>query len=298
MPNKIISLVIITLVFAYWLYEDKGEKKLPKQQALSSTQTKKEKNLKIKSEPNKQPKKVLKKVAELDVPEDILFELSQQQFSPEPIIEMLSVTYLDRDCRQIGYMIIDLDEGDGIKRVKKLLNKCQKKRNSLHNDYPTYLEKKTGKEAEALFFKLAFKSKYVDLIQRGMGMDYMNDEGKNQFFEEVFNLIITTENGPLIASTNEIVNGSKALMFLNKLSTILGTINPNYTSLITQQASTLYSCQYNQAITCSPSSKYMIEQCYYHETACGLDVPTWFKLNHTKAHNRDIAKMIRYFEGL
>ncbi len=298
MRNKIIGLVIITLVFSYWFYEGKSEKVLPKQQTLSSTETKEEKNLKTKSEPNKNPKKSLKKVAELDVPEDILFELSQQQFSPEPIIELMSVTFLDRDCRKIGYMNIDSDESDGMKRVKTLQGECQKQRNSIHNDYPAYFEKKTGKDAEALFFKLAFQSKYANLIQRGMGMKFMSDEGKNQFFEDFFNLILTTENGPLIVSINEMFRESETLALLNKLSTRLGTINPSYTKLIIQQSTVLYSCQYNQSITCSPSSKYMIEQCYYHETACGLDVPTWFELNHTKAHNRDIAKMIRYFEGL
>ncbi len=114
----------------------------------------------------------------------------------------------------------------------------------------------------------------------------------------MFAHVLKSQSAPLISALQAISREKEMQPYLNQLATILGTVNASYAQQILQQATTLYSCQYNQSITCSPSSQYMFEQCIEYEQACGLDVPTWFELNHTKAHNRDIAKLIAYFESL
>jgi len=59
----------------------------------------------------------------------------------------------------------------------------------------------------------------------------------------------------------------------------------------------VFSCQFSEAQGCSATSLYMYEQCQSDELAGGLDVQTWFDRNNSPAHNRDIAKLVYFFNS-
>lgn len=258
-------------------------------QATKVMLNKKVKNL------NKVEKKP-EEIVSLQVNEDILEELNQQRFSTEPFVELMTVTYMVSECKQRGKP--GLSDSNQHEKLEKLWLEYSKKCLNIISDYPVLSSKNRSKELKTIMMKMAFKSQYADMIQRGMAMKFMGEEGKEDFLQEVVGLVLRSQNGPLISSLKDIVRGSEGTFLFNKVSELLGTINNSYTKFVYQQAVILYSCNFTESVTCLPSSQYMITQCYSDEIACGLDVPTWFGLNHTEAHNRDIARVMDFLENV
>jgi len=240
-----------------------------------------------------------KEAKEASANDEVMFELSQQQFSEEPFVELLSILAMGQSCQRMNYYELNYEEIQYTQEAQSLLAKNKQNCQTLLEAYPQIgSEYNKSDKGRMLMLKLASESQYAEFVQKAMGVKYMDDEVKNKFIAEMFAHVITSQSAPLIVQLQGMSREKEMQPYINQLAIILGVVNSSYTKQILQQATVMYSCQYNQSITCSPSSQYMLEHCIEYEDACGLDVPTWFELNHTKAHNRDIAKMIRYFEGL
>ena len=228
----------------------------------------------------------------------LMYELSKQQFSEEPVIEYVSVMTIDSTCQQSSYYTLNVEEKKYTKKAQLMLAKNTEWCKDFLEAYPLIGKYNKSDKDRMLLLKLASESQYAEFVQKAMGVKYMDDEAKNQLFEEAVAYVLKSQSAPLITILQNVPRDNETQMYMHKLSTILGTLNLIYTRQILQQATILYSCRYSQSITCSPSALYMLQQCIEYEEACGLDVLTWFELNHTKAHNRDIANLIAYFESL
>lgn len=255
-----------------------------------------ENKLVIKERVLNKPKSGAKENVNVQLQEDIFVELNQQKFSSEPIVEFMTVTYIVSKCKKGG--LVDFNSVSQSKKLEKLMFERSKKCQNLIKDYPTLASKKRSKDLKPIMVELALKSQYAETMKKAMAMSFMDQEGKDDFLQEFVGLILKSQNGPLISSLMELITSLEGRFLVNKLSGLLGTINNSYTEFVYQQAVILYSCNYTDAITCLPSSEYMITQCYNYEGACGLDVATWFALNHTSAHNRDIARVMDFLENV
>jgi len=241
------------------------------------------------------PKTKKQKVKALQVADDIAQELSQQKYSDEPLLEIATVSFLLDDCKKSGSLSYSHLKPSA-KRESLFLefkDNCE----TLFDDYPILTQSKSRKETEMTMLKIAMQSKYAGMIERAMGLKYLALEQKQEFLMEATQLIYSSKNAKIISFMGEMPYNSESKPFFNLLFDTLGTIDPIYTKMILSQASVLFSCQFNDGMTCSPTSKYMLGQCYQYENACGLDLQTWFQTHHTPAHNRDIAKVIVLFES-
>lgn len=295
MRNKVyVVITLLILIIVVLLTHDKPFEgfKLNRTKLTSIEQVSKN-NINEKASVLKKAKNKSKKNKNMQVSDDILDELSQKNFSSEPFVELLTVTYILQDCKRNG--VTDFGK---IEQLEKLIVKRSENCLKFKSDYPLVATKINSKEFESLIMKIALQSKYANVIQKGMTMRFMDQAFRNDFLEEVVGIILQSQNGPLITSLEKLFKSGEGSFLINKISKELGTINSNYSELVFQQAITLYSCQYSESITCLPSSKYMLRQCSEDERACGVDVLTWFQLSHTDAYNRDIAKVVNYLETL
>jgi uncharacterized protein YxeA len=306
MHNKkliiIVLVVIIITALGFWFRITRSEPKetLVKNSVSITKAIDTKEEIKIKKEsPQTSENIASKKDEESNNNDDVMYELSQQQFSEEPVVELLSILAMGESCQRMNYYELNYEETKFSQKAHLLLAKNKQDCQTLLETYPQIgSEYNKSNKGRMLILKLASESHYLDFVQKAMGVKYMDNEAKNLFIAEMFAHVLKSQSAPLISQLQIMSREKEMQTYMNRLATILGTVNSSYTQQILQQATVLYACQYNQSITCSPSSQYMLEQCIGYEQACGLDVPTWFELNHTKAHNRDIAKMIRYFEGL
>ena len=293
----------MTLGFWFGIDRNKDKKIISKDSVKITKSSHIKKTNEIKKTPlHSSPKMTLtkaKEAKEASANDEVMFELSQQQFSEEPFVELLSILAMGQSCQRMNYYELNYEEIQYTQEAQSLLAKNKQNCQTLLEAYPQIgSEYNKSDKGRMLMLKLASESQYAEFVQKAMGVKYMDDEVKNKFIAEMFAHVITSQSAPLIVQLQGMSREKEMQPYINQLAIILGVVNSSYTKQILQQATVMYSCQYNQSITCSPSSQYMLEHCIEYEDACGLDVPTWFELNHTKAHNRDIAKMIRYFEGL
>lgn len=237
-----------------------------------------------------------KKINALQIPEDIALELSQQKYSSEPLLEVATISLLLDDCKKrSSFNFIRRQKSSEL--LEEMILNYQDKCQDFIYDYPILSNLGTKNELDMIILNIAMQSDYADFFQKGMAVQYLSDEEKQNFLTDAIKLIITSKSASLIVKIGELPLSAESQPYFNQLFKNLGTISPIYTRLILTQASVLFSCQYNEGMTCSPISTYMLKQCFENENACGLDVQTWFQTNNTPAHNRDIAKLIDFFES-
>jgi len=244
---------------------------------------------------NLKSKKLKKKTKALQVPEDIIQELSQQKYSSEPLLEVATVTLLLEDCKKGSSVNLSRQKSSEIfeEMIIKYQNNCQ----DILNNYPIISNLGSKNESEMMMLKIAMQSDYAEFFEKGMALQFQSDEVTQNFLIDAIKLITRSKSASLIVKIGELPLSLESQPYFNQLFEILGTINPVYTKHILTQASVLLSCQYNKGMTCSPISTYMLKQCFEYEEACGLDVQTWFQTHNTPAHNRDIAKLVDFLES-
>ena len=229
------------------------------------------------------------------IPDDIIQEISQELYSSEPIIEVITASKLMFDCQSKKYLNHSVSKIS--KKYEVMYLKSQKDCDEILNNFPLISEISENKEFEHLFMKVAMQSDYAKFFQKTMAQQFMSDEEKQALETETIKLITNSKNAPIIELLGEMPLTGRSQPYYNQLFIVLGTLNSNYAKLILSQSSILFSCQYNQGITCSPTSTYMLKQCVQNDSACGLDVQTWFQTHNTPAHNRDIAKLVDFLES-
>lgn len=230
------------------------------------------------------------------IPEEVVVELAQQQFSQSLFLEMAIATKQLTDCSRYTHFNF-ANNLLSIKREQLILD-YQVYCKEIKLQYSAVSESKKNRSNELMFMNLAMNSEFSDLIQKGMAFEFFDEEQRFEFLEETINVVINSHNGFIISMLPGIFKSSDSRIYVNNLSNTLGTINQQYTMDIAEQAITLLSCQYNQGLSCKATSSFMLKQCLDDDKACGLDVETWFESNHTDAHNRDIKILKTYFLGV
>jgi hypothetical protein len=245
------------------------------------------------SENNDKVSKVLKPIDK--IPKDVIAELNQQQFSKSPNLELLIITKQLRNCNL--YTFIDSSNNlPSVKREQLILDYQVYCKNNISH-YSAINEANKARDAQLIVMNLAMESEFSNLLQKGITFEFFDDEQKIKYFEDTIKTYINSHNGFIIAMLPDMAKSTDIKIYVNELSNVLGTINQKYTMDIADQALTLLSCQYSQGLSCTSTSHYMIKQCLADDKACGLDVQTWFKSNHTVAHNRDIDILVDLFSN-
>jgi hypothetical protein len=240
--------------------------------------------------------KISKALKPIDtIPEEVIAELAQQQFSKSPYLELLIITKQLRNCNL--YTFIDSSKNlSSVNREQLILDYQVYCKNNI-SQYSAINEANKARGAQFIVMNLAMESEFSNLLQKGITFEFFDDEQKIKYFEDTIKTYINSQNGFIISMLPDMAKSTDIRMYVNQLSNILGTINQKYTMDIAEQALTLLSCQYSQGLSCTRISHYMLKQCIADDKACGLDVQTWFTSNHTEAHNRDIDILVDLFSS-
>ena len=294
MRNKITYtlIVIVLIITGSWYYSNKEKTTVAKPVASQTDKHLTNQQDVITSEKKNQSPNVNKPIP---IPQEITIELSQQKFSQEPFIEIMLVKMKQNLCKR--YLSNSDRSFVATKKQQKLFVEFQDNCQILESQYPHVFESDMNKKVQFMVMTMLSESKYVGLLQKGLGYKFMSAEQKQQFSKEIIYTILTSKNGLLISMLPGFFKSPDSPIFMKQLSDTLGTKNLLYTQLISEQAVTLFSCQFSEAQSCSATSLYMYQQCQFDDSACGLDVQAWFERNHSPAHNRDIAKLVYFFNS-
>lgn len=297
MRNKLIlSIIAISLVLAIiWYYMGGSTEKKP---IVINADAVTAKKVIVEKTPDKSlnthNSKPQTKIKYNTIPDEISIELSLQKFSQEPLLELVLLTKHITDCSRYSRFNFN-GMAPSKKREKQALSFIEECKD-FQSQYPNISKLRKNKKAELMFFALASESKYSELVQKGVAYKFMGDNQKQEFMQEIIQTALASGNGHIIAMLSEIFISSESHGFLKQLSGVLGTINLQYTQLIANQAIIQFSCQFSDGESCIATSHYMLQQCFLDANACGLDVQTWFQTNNTNAHNRDIKKLVDFFD--
>jgi len=299
-----LTIMLLVLIIAYaWMREaDSDVQKLqvktqaPKTLVPPRKQHEK-KNIKIKED-----KQQLEQQKKEKLEDDFYHELSAQRYSKEPVVEMISLAWELEKCNKYKYY-------DTRKNYYKNFVLKQKQKHmfeafdtgcqNFKKNYPVLSQSMEKLDAKLLFISLAASSPYADLVQRGMNYKKMTPVEQREFNDEMAIALLKSNNAQLLLVFVKISSEETFFRGLLELEEVLRSANSVYIQMIAEQAAMLLSCQFNAGISCkAESSVYMLQQCIAEEAACGLDVETWFKMQFTAAHYRDVELMLTYFKSL
>ena len=212
MQSKRIILIVLAIiaivVFEFWRGVDKSEPKdtvakevvTPTKSIVNHTRSENKKEPAVSSK-----KDTPKKAEQLNEKEEVMYELSQQQFSEEPVVELLSIMTMGASCQRMTYFEVNYEDITYTQKAQLMLAQNKENCQSLLESYPSINSKynKTNK-GRMLILKLASESHYADFVQRAMGVKYMDDEAKNHFFAEMFAHVLKSQSAPLISALHEI----------------------------------------------------------------------------------------------
>jgi hypothetical protein len=232
---------------------------------------------------------------------NIFREITTSRYSDDLIIETSALVKEMNNCELLNAYDTTKNKNSRFtfkriqqKTIEQALTNCQR----LLKTYPI-LGHTSNKLLNPVLLHLSRSSNspYAQLILSSYQYDQLSVLQKKEYQYDLARFIIQTKNAQISLYLSEVIMNIEINDPL-ELSNILETINAEYIGLIGIQASLLLSCEFNNSITCSPTSTYMINNCANDEKACGKNLKTWFKFNNSPAHNRDIEKVVAYFKSL
>ncbi len=308
MRIKIVFIVIVVFVLIFFFRNDNDEK-ISNQEIVKETITKKPlvKNdsipkLIIKEQPVALKTKAISEHSKYEEPIDIIYrELSAERYSSEPALELGSVMKEILDCGYVKsykrYKFIEK-----ISQLSKIQQKTylnyQDNCREIKDTYPSIVEYNQSRSSKQDFLWILMNSPYRELAIKSKNLKKLDPNEQEPIIFELTRTIIKTKNAQMLLFLSTVLTDESLFLNALKLPQVLSTVNTDYVQMIIGQATVLMSCQYNNGITCAPSSHTMTVICFEDERACGMDVGSWFKYNHTFSHNQDIYKVIAYFKTL
>ncbi len=178
--------IIAIVVFVFRRGVDKSEPKdtvakevvTPTKSIVNHTKSENKKEPAVSSKKDKP-----KKVEELNADDEVMYELSQQQFSEEPVVELLSIMAMGASCQRMTYFEVNYEDINYTQKAQLMLAQNKENCQSLLESYPSINSKYNMTDKDRmLILKLASESHYADFVQKAIGVKYMDDEAKNRFF--------------------------------------------------------------------------------------------------------------------
>ncbi len=237
-------------------------------------------------------------------PIDIIYrELGAERYSQEPALELMSVMREMFDCGFIKsykrYKFIEKTNQLSIAQ-QDIYRTYQDNCIQVNDTYPTIIEfnQSSARSRKQDFMWIMMNSPYRELMVNSKNFKKLDSYAQEQFVLDLTKAMINSHNSQMLLFLSTILSEEREFLNALKLPEFLSSINIAYVQMIVGKAALLMSCEYNNGISCAPSSHTMTVICFENESACGMDVKSWFKVNHSFSHNHEINKVIAYFKAL
>ncbi|MEZ5471679.1 MAG: hypothetical protein R3E90_07850 [Marinicella sp.] len=220
----------------------------------------------------------------------ILIELGQQQFSSEPLVELLSVLSTKENCKMRLRAIKGLDQyADSFSHSEAAISEqC-----SLFDaQYPSIQTAKSDRVLNHLLLSNAFTSELSDLFIR-----IYNKEPGDDLKNELMIQLIKAKNPHFMRQIAKLPSRLENNLLINTVSERLKSTHPLYLQMIIEQGLEVQACQYDQGSTCTDTSVFMLDKCRMDELLCGQDINFWLHHYITPGHLADINSVITIIQA-
>ena len=289
MTNFIKLSVGFILVVSTFLLFEKKEPELPMQeykQIKKTIPSKENKSQPKESTVNlsKQTVKPKYEFSELEL--DLLFEgLSGQEYSSDPMVELFSLAIELQNCKKAQRRIREIHSivKQHIEFEDKVKNHCRSRFDE-HSDLVSLMK---SNKLKRLVMDNILNSPYSEILSKidSRKIDAMT----NKRFIDMF---IKSNNAQMLVALTDLPYSIKDDYLIDIVSESINSSYPEYLEMITKQSLMIYSCQFNNGITCLPTSFFMVDKCIQDNNLCGKNLMHWYEVYLTKGHKTDLKRAI------
>lgn len=215
----------------------------------------------------------------------LLEELTYEKYSSDPIEELFSIAKEVQWCKS-STQILDANS-DKIQNYQTFKNTLEQDCKKIFKTYPNIKNIKSDKQTAEFITNNFFNSKYYDLFSRMFAKEKSPNLSK-----DIITTFLKSKNAQFISSLPSLHRHFSIDFLHNKVQTKIGGDNNQYIELITQQALEIFACQFNDGITCKPSSKFMLRKCVKNSDLCGKGILFWYENYISSGHRNDIEQAI------
>ena len=221
----------------------------------------------------------------------VLQEIEARMFSDDPYVELYSLEFLVGQCREQD-IVERLFVGKGVffEAQQQLAKKLQQRCSELKNQYQEYL---SFPEHEQLIRAFQPNSKMGRLLKQ-MDNPNLTTLDRRELSSAILQQAIKEQNSSSLMYSVFIVRFGS--MINTPLAAVIDSNDQEYVNQMSSLALMLMACQYQGGKTCESTSFYMIIMCSQQPAACGLDFPSWYQKTTLPGMQRDVDKMITYFQ--
>ena len=220
-------------------------------------------------------------------PDDEILALmiQRQQYSTDPTIEILSTMLEYQSCKDISYRFDNIKENSLKKQLQeKVLKQCQFVRENHDILNPYRSDRKVKEFLQNKLFDSPSKTEFLHLFD-------ITD--KTQAKEGMFNFILKSKSAQLLSI---IKKASRVPTFYHAIKNQLGISNEPYINMISNEAIHMFACQYQNGMTCTNTSAFMMDKCKNEQVLCGKDSEYWFDHYIYSGHKAEIQKVMELMQ--
>ncbi|MFC3194589.1 hypothetical protein ACFODZ_10110 [Marinicella sediminis] len=221
----------------------------------------------------------------------LLAEMTSRTYSDDPYLEVKSLAWELGYCAQqaeLGTLFGEQPSTEQVALLELVAENCELKAQA----YPTLLELYNDNNWQDLFQPQSHLAQVFELRKTARNKDEIRE-----LTQSIITAALQSENGALLM-------GETLLGYLDQGSLLfaadqlLGTKDQDYANNINTAALTLLACGFNEGIHCQSDGMYMLFNCAYQHSACGLDYTTWFQQNTLPGMQQDVQILVHFYQQI
>ncbi len=231
--------------------------------------------------------------------DQLMQQLSLARYSEDPFVEMMSVGLEFETCgnnRMGNKSFWRFQDQSPTPAQQEILNQMQSHCDSLVQQYSILDDKKMETAGLELLTNMMPTSKLGKYLHQLISKR-QQPEDMAQFGRNLIAFGIKEDNAQMLKMSTWITGMSHNSEPIVPAHILKGQNQP-YINAVTQMAITSLACEYQNGLTCAPTSSFMQTKCFDDEHFCGMDFSQWYELAVTPGIAADVQLLKQYFQSL
>ena len=222
--------------------------------------------------------------------DDWLSQLAERRYSQDTAVELTALAMEYESCgnRDMFWRFKGLQMTEEQNQIKSAVEKhCAE----LLSSYPLLENNQIKNGIQLVFNTYPASSPLGKLFQRQANQNSRLDI--QQFMSELIPLSIQANNSQTLIMAEWVGGfGNRKLTFDPNM---INSQNHDYLNTLQSIALTALSCEYQNGLTCSPTSRFMQEKCFTNQQFCGQTFSQWYDLAVTPGMAKDLEKLKQHY---